>query len=43
MRRLRELEKSGEAQKIFFKWYGPSTASGFQSRDFRFETDKITE
>ena len=40
---LRELEKSGQAEKIFFKWYGPQTASGFQSRDFRFETDKISE
>jgi polar amino acid transport system substrate-binding protein len=40
---LRELEKSGQAEKIFFKWYGPETASGFQSRDFRLETDKITE
>jgi len=40
---LRELEKSGEAEKIFVKWYGPNTASGFQSRDFRLETDKISE
>jgi len=40
---LRDLEKSGQAEKIFFKWYGPNTASGFQSRDFRFETDKIAE
>ncbi|MBB3181488.1 ABC transporter substrate-binding protein [Variovorax sp. Sphag1AA] len=40
---LRDLEKSGQAEKIFVKWYGPETASGFQSRDFRFETDKITE
>jgi len=40
---LRELEKSGQAEKIFVKWYGPQTASGFQTRDFRFETDKISE
>jgi len=38
---LRELEASGEAEKIFVKWYGPNTASGFQSRDFKLETDKI--
>lgn len=38
---LRELEKSGEAQKIFVKWYGPATASGFQTRDFKFDSDKI--
>ncbi|MBF6616432.1 MAG: ABC transporter substrate-binding protein [Candidimonas sp.] len=38
---LRELEASGEAEKIFFKWYGPDTKSQFTSRDFKFETDKI--
>jgi polar amino acid transport system substrate-binding protein len=38
---LRELEKSGEAEKIFIKWYGPKTKSGFDKRSFRFETDKI--
>jgi polar amino acid transport system substrate-binding protein len=38
---LRELEKSGEAQKIFVKWYGPTTASGFETRDFKLDSDKI--
>ncbi|OUM02417.1 ABC transporter substrate-binding protein [Variovorax sp. JS1663] len=38
---LRELEKSGEAEKIFFKWYGPKTKSGFDKRGFKLETDKI--
>ncbi|CAN7596914.1 MULTISPECIES: ABC transporter substrate-binding protein [unclassified Variovorax] len=38
---LRELEKSGEAEKIFFKWYGPKTKSGFDKRSFKIETDKI--
>jgi len=38
---LRELEASGEAEKIFFKWYVPDTKSQFTSRDFKFETDKI--
>ncbi|NDZ16149.1 amino acid ABC transporter substrate-binding protein [Variovorax sp. WS11] len=38
---LRELEKSGEAEKIFFKWYGPKTKSGFETRSFKIETDKI--
>ncbi|KAF1043672.1 ABC transporter substrate-binding protein [Xylophilus sp.] len=38
---LRELEQSGEAQKIFLKWYGPATASGFQTRDFKIDTDRI--
>ena len=38
---LRELEKSGEAEKIFFRWYGPKTKSGFETRSFKIETDKI--
>ena len=38
---LRELEKSGEADKIFLKWYGPKTASGFEKRSFKLESDKI--
>lgn len=38
---LRDLEKSGEAQRIFIKWYGPTTKSGFQKRDFKIDSDKI--
>ncbi|MBT2326810.1 ABC transporter substrate-binding protein [Variovorax paradoxus] len=38
---LRELEKAGEAEKIFFKWYGPKTKSGFDKRSFKIESDKI--
>ncbi|GKS99337.1 ABC transporter substrate-binding protein [Acidovorax sp. SUPP3434] len=38
---LRELEKSGEAEKIFFKWYGPGTKIKFTTRPFKFESDKI--
>jgi polar amino acid transport system substrate-binding protein len=38
---LRELEKSGEAEKIFLKWYGPKTKSGFDKRSFKIESDKI--
>jgi polar amino acid transport system substrate-binding protein len=38
---LRELEKSGEAEKIFFKWYGPETKIRFTTRPFKFESDKI--
>ncbi|CAN7532546.1 ABC transporter substrate-binding protein [Acidovorax sp. LjRoot129] len=38
---LRELEKSGEAEKIFFKWYGPQTKIKFTTRPFKFESDKI--
>jgi polar amino acid transport system substrate-binding protein len=38
---LRALEKSGQAEKIFFKWYGPGTKTNFDKRSFKFETDKI--
>ena len=38
---LRALEKSGEAEKIFFKWYGPGTRSNLGKRAFKFETDEI--
>ena len=35
------LEKSGEAEKIFLKWYGPGTKANFDKRSFKFETDEI--
>jgi polar amino acid transport system substrate-binding protein len=38
---LRELESSGEADRIFIKWYGPSTKLQFEKRGFKIETDKI--
>ena len=38
---LRALEKSGQAEKIFFKWYGPGTKTNVDKRSFKFETDKI--
>lgn len=38
---LRALEKSGEAEKIFLKWYGPGTKANFGERAFKFETDEI--
>ncbi|MBB1598670.1 amino acid ABC transporter substrate-binding protein [Variovorax sp. UMC13] len=36
---LRELEKSGQAEKIFFKWYGPGTRHQFETRPFKFTQD----
>ena len=33
---LTELEKSGQAEKIFFTWYGPQTRHQYSVRDFRF-------
>ena len=39
---LRSLEKSGEANKIFLKWYGPqSTLKLFPKRDFKIDSDKV--
>jgi len=38
---LRELESSGEAEKLFAKWFGPATKMKFPSRPFKIETDKI--
>lgn len=38
---LRELEKRGEAEKLFVKWYGPETRLKFPSRSFRIESDQV--
>src|ERR1700712_5756553 len=38
---LRELESSGNADKLFVKWYGPATKLQFDKRTFRIDTDKI--
>ncbi|MDP9045670.1 MAG: ABC transporter substrate-binding protein [Pseudomonadota bacterium] len=38
---LRDLEASGEAAKLFDKWYGPTTRLKFEKRDFKFSSDQI--
>jgi polar amino acid transport system substrate-binding protein len=38
---LRELESSGNADKLFIKWYGPSTRLQFDKRTFKIDSDKI--
>jgi polar amino acid transport system substrate-binding protein len=38
---LRELESSGEAEKLFMKWYGPATKLKFDKRSFKIDSDKI--
>ncbi|HLO92790.1 MAG TPA: ABC transporter substrate-binding protein [Burkholderiaceae bacterium] len=38
---LRELEKSGEAEKLFVKWYGPETRLKFPKRSFKIDSDKV--
>jgi polar amino acid transport system substrate-binding protein len=38
---LRELESSGAAEKLFLKWYGPTTKLQFDKRSFKIDTDQI--
>ncbi|SEL39467.1 polar amino acid transport system substrate-binding protein [Roseateles sp. YR242] len=38
---LRDLEKSGVAQQLFVKWYGPDTRLKFPTRDFKIESDQV--
>ncbi|MFM9436347.1 polar amino acid transport system substrate-binding protein [Janthinobacterium sp. CG_23.3] len=38
---LRDLEKSGDGEKLFFKWYGPATKLKFEKRTFKFDSDKV--
>ena len=38
---LRDLETSGEADKLFVKWYGPATKLQFDKRSFRIDSDAI--
>ncbi len=38
---LRELESSGNADKLFIKWYGPTTKLQFDKRSFKIDSDKI--
>lgn len=38
---LRGLEKSGDAEKLFVKWYGPETRLKFPSRSFKIDSDKV--
>ena len=40
---LRELEKSGEAEKLFLKWYGPESRIKFAKRHFKIESDKVDQ
>lgn len=40
---LRELEASGEAQKLFFKWFGPGTRLDIRARGFKIDSDRIAD
>ena len=38
---LRALEASGEAERLFMKWYGPGSRVGFSTRTFRIDSDRL--
>lgn len=38
---LSSLEKGGEADKLFVKWYGPDTRLKFPKRTFKIDSDKV--
>jgi polar amino acid transport system substrate-binding protein len=38
---LRELEKAGDGDKLYKKWFGIGTKTNSGTRSFKFETDKI--
>jgi polar amino acid transport system substrate-binding protein len=38
---LRDLEAKGDAEKLFFKWYGPNTKLQFDKRNFKIDSDTI--
>jgi len=38
---LRELEASGEAERLFMHWYGPQSRIRYDKRHFKIETDKL--
>jgi polar amino acid transport system substrate-binding protein len=38
---LRDFETSGEAEKAFFKWFGPGTRLQYTTRSFKIESDRI--
>ncbi|MDR7269060.1 polar amino acid transport system substrate-binding protein [Pelomonas saccharophila] len=38
---LTGLEKGGEADKLFVKWYGPETRLKFPKRTFKIDSDKV--
>lgn len=38
---LIELERSGKAEQLFFKWFGPGTRLQYRKRDFKIESDRV--
>jgi polar amino acid transport system substrate-binding protein len=40
---LRDIEKTGEAEKIWRRWLGPDSHLKMPKREFRIETDKVAD
>jgi polar amino acid transport system substrate-binding protein len=38
---LRGLEKSGEAERLFLRWFGPATRLQLEKRTFAIESDQL--
>jgi polar amino acid transport system substrate-binding protein len=38
---LVDLEKSGEAEKLFIRWFGPGTKVNYPKRSFKLDSDRI--
>lgn len=38
---LTRLESSGEAEKLYLKWYGPGTKSNLPARHFKIDSDQV--
>jgi polar amino acid transport system substrate-binding protein len=39
---LRELEASGDAERLFMHWYGPETRLKYRKRHFKIESDQLS-
>ncbi|MEM8213819.1 transporter substrate-binding domain-containing protein, partial [Morganella morganii] len=40
---LAGLERSGAAEQLYLKWYGPGTKSNLSERHFKIDSDRIPE
>ncbi|MFT3906489.1 MAG: ABC transporter substrate-binding protein [Steroidobacteraceae bacterium] len=40
---LRDIEKTGEAEQIWRRWFGPDSRLKIPTRNFKFDTDKVAE
>jgi polar amino acid transport system substrate-binding protein len=40
---LRDMERTGEGEKLFVKWFGADSRLKIQTRGFKFDSDKIPD